>query len=159
VNVSFPVTAPDVVGMHSTPTLHVPLGAKEPSQVSLDFRNGGAVRMLAKLIVTFLEPLVARTVFSGLVLPTGTLPKLRLPGLTLRFAFAVAAFAVADAARPIVRSKVKNPSAKTDDFVRDMTFLPRNTHQRVSSERPLTSRPTGIFTNANGSVADTRREL
>ena len=153
-NVSFPVTAPDVVGIHSTPTLHVPLGANEPSQVSLDFTNGGDVRMLAKSIVTFLEPLVASTVFSGLVLPTGTLPKLRLPGLTLRFAFAVAAFAVADAARPIVRSKVKNPSAKTDDFVRDMTFLPRNTNQRMSLRHPPHFPPRRIFTNSTGSIVN-----
>ena len=84
--------------------------------------------MLAKSIVTFLEPLVASTVCSGLVLPTGTLPKLRLLGLTLRFAFgAAAANAGADATRPIVRRRVKNASAKIDDFVRDMAFLPRNT--------------------------------
>ena len=88
------------------------------------------MRMLAKLIVTFLELLVASTVCSGLVDPTGTLPKLRLPGLTLRFAFPFAASAAkagADAVRPIVRSRVKNASAKIDDFVRDMAFLPRNT--------------------------------
>src|ERR1700730_17877857 len=115
--------------MHSTPTLHVPLGANEPSQVSLDFMNGGEVRMLAKSIVTFLEPLVASTVCSGLVVPTGTLPKLRLCGLTLRFAFPFAASAAktgADANRPIVRSRVKN--AKRVDFVRYMVFLPRNTN-------------------------------
>jgi hypothetical protein len=134
VNVSVPVKVPADVGMHSTPTLQVPLGANEPSQVSLDFTNGGAVRMLAMSIVTFLEPLVASTVCSGLVLPTGTLPKLRLLGLTLRFAFPFAASAAktgADAARPIVRSRVKNPSAKIDDFVRDMAFLPGNTNQRM----------------------------
>ena len=86
--------------------------------------------MLAKSIVTFLEPLVASTVCAGLVLPTGTLPKLRLRGLTLRFAFPFAASAAktgADANRPIVRSRVKKESAKDDDFVRDMAFLPRNT--------------------------------
>jgi hypothetical protein len=130
VNVSVPVTGPVVVGMHSTPTLHVPLGANEPSQVSLDFTNGGDARMLAKSIVTFLEPLVASTVCAGLVLPTGTLPKLRLPGVTLRFAFPFAASAAkagADANRPIVRSRVK--TVMRDDFVRDMVFLPRNTNR------------------------------
>src|ERR1700720_1323848 len=140
--------------MHSTPTLHVPLGDNEPSQVSLDFTNGGDVTTLAKSIVTFLEPLVASTVCSGLVLPTGTLPKLRLLGLTLRFAFpfeASAAKTVADAARLIVRSRVKNPSAKSDDFVRDMAFLPRNKkYQRVSFERPLTSRPTEFLRTRPG---------
>jgi hypothetical protein len=146
VNVSVPVKVPDVVGMHSTPTLHIPLGANEPSQVSLDLTNGGAVRMLAMSIVTFLDLLVASTVCCGLVLPTGTLPKLRLLGLTLRFAFPFGASLAktgADAPRPIVRSRVKNPSAKSDDFVRDMAFLPRNKKsQRVFFERPLTSRPT-----------------
>src|SRR5258707_4102828 len=100
-NVSVPVTGPVVVGMHSTPRLHVWLAPNDPSQVSLDFTNGGDARMLAKLIVTFLEPLVASTVCSGLVLPTGTLPKLRLLGLTLSFAFPFAASAAkagADAA-------------------------------------------------------------
>ena len=87
------------------------------------------MRMLAKSIVTFLEPLVASTVCSGLVVPTGTLPKLRLRGVTLRFAFPFegsAAKTGADANRPIVRSRVKN--AKRVDFVRDMVFLPRNTN-------------------------------
>ena len=89
------------------------------------------MRMLAKSIVTFFEPLVASTVCAALVVPTATLPKLRLPGLTLRFAFPFAASAAktgADAARPIAKSSVKNANAERDDFVRDMVFLPRNTN-------------------------------
>jgi hypothetical protein len=96
--------------------------------------NGGAVRMLAMVIVTFLELLVASTVCSGLVVPTGTLPKLRLRGVTLRCAFPFAASAAntgADANTPMVKSRVR--ILKRDDFVRDMAFLPRNTDHGSTS--------------------------
>ncbi len=52
-----------------------------------------------------------------------TLPKSRLVGTS----FSDCALAIAGAAKPIVRSRMKNASAKSDDFVRDMAFLPRNT--------------------------------
>jgi hypothetical protein len=78
---------PGDVGAHSTPTMHVALGPTEPSHVLLDTMNGGLVEILSMLIATFLEEFVADTVCSGLVVPSVTVPKLRLPGLTFRCAF------------------------------------------------------------------------
>ena len=66
--------------------------------------------------------LVANTVCDGLVVPMTTLPKLRLVGLT----FSDCALAIAGAAKPIAKMRVKTENAKRDDFVRYMAFLPRN---------------------------------
>ena len=75
--------------------------------------NGGDAKMLEMVIVTFLEPLVAITVCSGLVAPMATLPKLRLAGVIFRcaFPFEPCAKTGAGEARPTIkkRAKTENP--------------------------------------------------
>ncbi|HEV2171807.1 MAG TPA: hypothetical protein VGR40_12705 [Candidatus Binatus sp.] len=55
--------------------------------MSLALTKGADAMMLAKSIVDFFELLVADTVCGALSVPTPTLPKSRLPGLTVSFAF------------------------------------------------------------------------
>ena len=89
--------------------------------------KGTDVRMLAKSIATLLDLLVASTVCEELVLPMATLPKLRLLGLTLSFAFGCAKTAAGAAMLITKRSaKLKPENAKIDDFGRDMVNPPRN---------------------------------
>jgi hypothetical protein len=117
--------------MHSTSTSHVCAAPNEPSQVSVALRNGAEVEIDAKLITAFFELLVANTLCGGLVVPTVTLPKLRLVGLTFRCAFPFpGSFAKAgpDMPRPRAKSRVKLSieNEKSDDFGRDMDDPPEN---------------------------------
>ena len=76
--------------------------------------NGADAEMLKISIVTFLELLLTDTVCCGLVLPTATLPKLRLLGLIFRCAFPFAessANASAGESRLIVKRTVKTENA------------------------------------------------
>ena len=86
--------------------------------------KGAVVLMLLNLIVKPLKVLVAVTVCEGLVVPTLTLPKARLVGLTTKSP-AEAGFAVAspNAKR---RKKLKTESAKVDDFGRNMINPPES---------------------------------
>jgi len=99
---------------------------KKVSQLLLVTMKGDVVVMLLKRIGCLLEVFVAVTVFEELVVPTVTLPKARLVGLTLKplpSARARLAFA-----RPIAkkRAKLKTMNAKKDDFGRAMINPPRN---------------------------------
>jgi hypothetical protein len=118
--------------MHSTSTSHVCAAPNEPSQASVALRNGAEVKIDAKSIATFFELLVANTLCGGLVVPTVTLPKLRLVGLTFRCAFPFpGSFAKAgvEMARPKAKRRVKlsTENANSDDFGRDMDDPPKNT--------------------------------
>jgi hypothetical protein len=95
--------------------------------------KGSVVVMLMNLIRSSSKVLVAVTFCEGLVVPTATLPKSRLVGLTFRPpSSAKAGFA---AARPIAKRKAKlnTKKAKRDDFDRDMMNPPEKTEAlRVS---------------------------
>ena len=86
--------------------------------------KGAVVLMLLNLIVKPLKVLVAVTVCEELVVPTLTLPKARLVGLTTKSA-AEAGFAAAspNAKR---RKKLKTENAKMDDFGRNMINPPES---------------------------------
>jgi hypothetical protein len=71
-----------VVGMYTTPTLHMPPAGNEGRQVLLTMKNGGGAVMLVKVIAVVVESLVAVTVIGALVVPTVTVPKLSFLGLT-----------------------------------------------------------------------------
>jgi len=121
---SVPVKFPACVGMHATSTWHILPANSEPSHVSAVLMKGAVVLMLLNLIVKPLKVLVAVTVCEELVVPTLTLPKARLVGLTTRSA-AEAGFAAAspNAKR---RKKLKTENAKMDDFGRNMINPPES---------------------------------
>jgi hypothetical protein len=73
-----------------------------------------------------LDLLVTSTLCEGLVLPMVTLPKSRLLGLTLIFAFGSAKTAAGAAMLIKKRAKLKTENAKIDDFGRTMTNPPKN---------------------------------
>jgi hypothetical protein len=104
-------------------------------QVLLVLMKGGVAVMLLNLIVKLEKVLVAVTLCDGLVVPTLTLPKARLVGLTTSAPDGSCAWANLAAERPITkrRVKLKTVNAKRDDFVRDMAFLPRNTDHGSTS--------------------------
>jgi hypothetical protein len=124
---------------------------KKVSQLLLVTMKGDVVVMLLKRIGCLPEVFVAVTVCEGLVVPTVTLPKARLVGLTLKplpSASARLAFA-----RPIAkrRVKVKTENAKKDDFGRAMINSSRESdsvtnvcvraHPHTLSPPPNKSRP------------------
>ena len=86
--------------------------------------KGAVVVMLLNLILKLVKVLVAVTVCDGLVVPTVTLPKARLVGLTT----SPCAMAGLAAARPITkrREKLRTENVKMDDFDRDMANPPKN---------------------------------
>lgn len=87
--------------------------------------KGDVVVMLLNLILKLVKVLVAVTVCDGLVVPTLTLPKARLVGLTSSCPCAAAGSA---AARSIEqrRKKLRTENVKMDNFDRGMVIPPMN---------------------------------
>jgi hypothetical protein len=113
--------------------------------------KGGVALMLLNLIVNLAKVLVAVTVCDGLVVPTLTLPKARLAGLTISCAEAGVA-----AASPIEkrRKKLRTENVKMDNFDRNMVIPPMNsaTDVCISAHRQRLLFPAILRT----SIADMR---
>jgi hypothetical protein len=119
--------------------------------------KGAEAVTLLNLIVNLLSVLVATVVCDGLVVPTLTLPKLRVSGLACSSSVAsFSAKAGLAAAKPIARrrAKLKTKNVKKDDFGRDMINSSRENdsvtnvcvraHPHNSFPAPNESRPEKI---------------
>ena len=99
--------------------------------------------MSKNLTVSSSERFVAVTVWPALVVPTATLPKLRLLGASCSFAFPGKAKTGAGAARLATsrRAKPKTESVPIVNRGRDMVGPPKNRDLMCVSESPLRMRP------------------